>query len=650
MSKFYITTPIYYVNGAPHIGHAYTTLVADTFARFYRQLGWDVYFQTGTDEHGLKVQREAEKQGITPKELADKNSSLFVELFRQMEISYDRFIRTTEEDHYKTVTEIVRRMEKNGDIYLDKYAGWYAAADEAFYTEDEIEDGRAKSTGSPVEWVEEESYFFRLSKYQEPLLEFYRKNPRAILPEVRYNEVVSFIEGGLKDLSISRTTFQWGIPFPGNSKHILYVWVDALTNYITGVGAFSDPERFKRYWPCDLHLIGKDILRFHAVYWPAFLMSAGLEPPKQIFAHGWWLNEGEKMSKSKGNFLDAFALIREYPLDVLRYYLMREVPFGNDGNFVRARLIERNNSELADNFGNLVNRTFRMTQRFLEGEVPTAKPSDAAEDVELREKAFNCRDAVRKYMDAREPHRALESIIGFSAHLNQYVHQMAPWHLNKKGEKERLAQVLYNALEGVRWLGVLFYSFIPKTSRKVMEALGYTDIEAALSFDTLDNFGELAPGTKLNPPEILFKKMEIESKKPEGEEKKSNNKSEKKEKTSKGSDSKAGDGLVTYEEFSRLDLRVGQIVAAEPIKKSKKLLRLEVDLGEEKPRQVIAGIAPHFTPEELIGKKIAVVANLKPAKLFGYWSEAMLLAAENSAGKLFLTSFEGDIEPGSKIR
>ncbi|TNE44046.1 MAG: methionine--tRNA ligase [Deltaproteobacteria bacterium] len=654
---FYVSTPIYYVNGAPHIGHAYTTMVADAMARYYRQAGHDVFFQTGTDEHGLKVQREAEKQGITPQQLADNNSSLFAKLFEELEITHDRFIRTTEEAHHKVVTEVVNRMKANDDIYLDRYAGWYASSDEAFYGEDEIEDGKAIATGANVEWVEEESYFFRLSKYQEPLLKYYKENPSALLPDVRRNEVIAFLEGGLRDLSISRTTFDWGIRFPGDEKHVLYVWVDALTNYITGVDAFQDNGRYDKFWPCDCHLIGKDILRFHAVYWPAFLLSAGLEPPKQIFAHGWWLNEGEKMSKSKGNFLDAFALAKDYPLDVLRYYLMREVPFGNDGNFVQARLIERNNSELADNVGNLVNRTLKMAQRFLSGACPAFEETSAEEDVAIRKQAVETRDAIAAHMEAREPHKALEVLMAFSGNLNQYVHHSQPWALNKQGNTERLKQVLYHALEGIRWVGVLGHAFLPNATSHLLKGLGAEDVVAAAALSTVDKFGGLQEGTTITPPDVLFHKLELpkeegEEQEQEKEAKKSNKKDKgnkkEKEKKSEGEEAKAG--VITYDRFMDVEIHVGLILTAENIKKSDKLLQLTVDVGEENPRPIVAGIALSFAPEDLVNQRIAVVTNLKPAKIFGRRSEGMLLAAETTDGKLELARYSEAVAPGTRIR
>lgn len=668
MSTFYITTPIYYVNGAPHIGHAYTTVVADVLARYYRQAGAEVFFLTGTDEHGLKIQREADKQGVTPQELCDTNSAMFRELFGLLETTHDRFIRTTETEHKATVTQMVERMLAAGDIYLAKYEGWYSASDEAYYDESEIEDGRAKSSGSPVEWVEEESYFFKLSKFQQPLLEWFRANPDCVQPSMRRNEVMAFVEGGLHDLSISRTTFSWGVPMPTAPKHVLYVWVDALTNYITGVGAFGDMEKFEKFWPCDVHLIGKDILRFHAVYWPAFLMSAGLPLPRQIFAHGWWTNEGEKMSKSKGNFIDAFELAREYDLDVLRYYLLREVPLGNDGNFVRERLLERNNAELADNLGNLVNRTLRMAQNFLGGTTPGFVATADEIDTQLRTRAMQMVEDVDLHMQKRETHRGVERLLVFSGELNQYVQETQPWKLNKEGNKDRLEQVLYHALEGIRFLAVVGNAFLPRATAKIRQAFGLTG-EADMLLSTVAAFGALPGGVTLEQPEVLFTKFEIAADKGQKAEKAPVVKGEvsthnpkrdegtpagKKSQEAKSSERKAADnaestGLIEFSAFTAVEIRVAQIVTAERVEGADKLLKLTANVGEAALRTIVAGIAKSFAPEELVGRRVAMVTNLKPAKLFGIESQAMILAAKTTDGKLALATYGDNVEPGTRI-
>ncbi len=642
MSSFYITTPIYYVNGEPHLGHAYTTIVADAFARHYRQRGFDVFFMTGTDEHGIKVQREAEKQGISPQELADRNSAKFRDLFDELELTHDRFIRTTEEEHHQTVVKVVERMKENGDIYLGSYAGWYSADDEAFYDESEIEDGRHKEFGSPVEWVEEESYFFKLSAYEDKLLEWYEADEDHVRPDSRRNEVASFVGGGLKDLSISRTTFDWGIPWPDDPEHVLYVWVDALTNYITGIDAFGDSEQFEKFWPCDIHLIGKDILRFHAVYWPAFLMSAGLEPPKQVFAHGWWTIEGSKMSKRLGNFVDPYALNDEWDLDVVRYFLLREIALGADGDFSRARVAERNNSELADNLGNLVNRTLAMTRKFADGEIPDVEPSDDAEDAALRESAEQTREDLERYMDARESHHAVTAVLELSREINGYIQKTQPWKLAKEEDgEERVQQVLYNLLEGIRWVAVLGAAFLPHTAKKILAGLGLEGDDAT-SFDTLE-WGALKPGEVGDVP-VLFQKYDLDEfqigmaedtvaeEVPAGDE-----------------DTDVEDDLIDFQTFMQVEIKVAKVLTAEPVEDADKLLRLEADVGEDNPRQIVAGIAKSFAPDELVGKHVAVVTNLEPRKLFGLESQAMLLAAETADGKLELTEYSTDVKPGTRV-
>ncbi len=642
MSKFYVTTPIYYVNGAPHLGHAYTTILADAMARYHRLKGDDVYFLTGTDEHGLKIQRAAEERGISPQQLVDENSARFRELFERLELTHDRFIRTTDDDHRKAVEAMVEHMKASDDIYLDKYEGWYSASDEAYYGEDEIEDGVAIASGSPVEWVEEESYFFRLSKYEDRLLQWYEDHPHSVAPEARKNEVRTFVESGLRDLSISRTTFDWGIPMPDDADHVLYVWVDALTNYITAVGAFDDTERFEKYWPADIHLIGKDILRFHAVYWPAFLMSAGLPLPKQIYAHGWWTVEGEKMSKSKGNWVDAFDLVEEYELDVLRYFTMREMPLGNDGNFSKARLVERNNSELADNIGNLVNRTLSMSMGFIDATIPdVADPTDEA-DVALRDRALATVDAVDAAMEERQPHRALEHITKLSGETNNYIQTVQPWAHNKKGDATRVEETLYCALEAIRYVAVLLSPFVPDASRRILDGLGVGN--ELRTINSLQSWGGLPAGTTIEKPDVLFQKLDPPPE-PEDEEEEEQEAEEKPEK--KGDEE--GANIITFDQFLKVEMKVGQIIDAEPVEGADKLLKLTADVGEDQPRTVVAGIAKSFSPDELKGLRVTMVTNLKPAKLFGIESQAMVLAAKRDDGSLALATYPDDVPPGTGV-
>ncbi len=477
MSKsFYVSTPIYYVNDVPHIGHAYTTIAADVIARFKRLQGNSVFFLTGTDEHGQKIETTAQSNGMTPIELADSVVTRFQNLSDLLNITNDDFIRTTEERHKTSVEEIFRRVEKAGDIYLSKYEGWYDVRNEAFITETQHEELMAipEEKRPKIEKVKEESYFFRLSKYQEPLLEHYKKHPEFVQPPYRLNEVVSFVEGGLRDLSISRTTFSWGIPVPGNPKHVIYVWFDALTNYITGVGFPNDEEMFNQNWPADVHLVGKDILRFHAVYWPAFLMSAGLALPKTIFAHGWWTVEGEKMSKSLGNVVDPYQVVEEFGADVFRYFLLREIPFGQDGDFSKSAIVSRVNGELANGLGNLVSRTLGMIEKYFEGKVP--EPGElSSEDKNVRDKAFSMVDVFEKEMDEIAFHKALVTLWDYIADVNKYVDESAPWTLAKEKNEVRLGAVLWTIIQAIGVITILIHPFMPESAEKIWDRLGSSE-------------------------------------------------------------------------------------------------------------------------------------------------------------------------------
>ncbi len=498
---FYVTTPIYYVNDVPHIGHAYTTLACDVIARFMRLDGRRVHFLTGTDEHGQKVEKAAREAGMEPKAFTDRVSERFRELLRVMDFSPDDFIRTTEERHVRAVQTLWTRMAEGGWIYLGKYAGWYSVRDEAYYAESELVDGRAP-TGAPVEWVEEPSYFFRLSAFQERLLRFYESHPDFVGPATRFNEVVSFVRQGLQDLSISRTTFRWGIPVPGDPAHVIYVWVDALTNYISALGYPDvDGELFRTFWPADVHVIGKDILRFHAVYWPAFLMAAGLEPPRRVFAHGWWTNEGQKISKSLGNVIDPHALVARYGLDQTRYYLLREVPFGQDGDFRHESMVRRINHELANDYGNLVQRVLAMIRRYFEGRVPD--PGElAADDEALLARAHNCLAAMRAHMEAQALHRALDEVFALIGEANRYVDAMAPWAL-RRSDPARAATVLWTLAETIRHVATLTLPFMPQSSGRILDLLAVP--AAARTFRALGAEGQpLRPGTPLPPPTPVF--------------------------------------------------------------------------------------------------------------------------------------------------
>ena len=503
---YYITTPIYYVNDAPHIGHAYTTLACDVLARFKRLDGYDVHFLTGTDEHGQKVEKAADAAGVDPQAFTDRVSVNFRDLAAAMGFSNDDFIRTTEERHKRSVQAIWKALADNGHIYLGSYAGWYAVRDEAFYTDSELEkqpDGTriAKASGAVVEWVEEPSYFFDLSKWQDQLLEFYEKHPDFILPESRRNEVVSFVKSGLKDLSVSRTTFKWGIPVPGDDDHIMYVWLDALTNYITAAGyPDTESDMYRRYWPADLHMVGKDILRFHAVYWPAFLMGAGLEPPKRVFAHGWWTNEGQKISKSVGNVIEPNALIAQYGLDPVRYFLLREVPFGNDGDFSHRAMVGRLNGDLANDLGNLCQRVLSMVAKNCGGAVPDPAGREDASDTALLDKAAGTLDRVRAELEVQAFHNALTAIWEVVADANRYVDTQAPWAL-RKTDPERMQAVLYTLAETIRRVAIMVIPFMPDAASAILDQLSVAADQRVLA-----NVGskELAPGTPLPKPEPIF--------------------------------------------------------------------------------------------------------------------------------------------------
>jgi methionyl-tRNA synthetase len=502
---YYITTAISYPNDVPHIGHAYEAVATDALARFRRLQGKDVFFLTGTDEHGVKMLQTAKKQGITPAELADRNTPRFQEMVAALDCSNDDFIRTREERHKRACEELWRRMDKNGDIYLDKYAGWYSVRDEAYYDESELKEGpggqKLSPQGTPVEWVEEESYFFRLSAYQDKLLAHYEANPEFIGPDTRANEVKSFVRGGLQDLSISRTTFDWGIPVPGDPKHIMYVWVDALTNYLTGVG-FPDEqsEKFKRYWPADVHIIGKDIIRFHAVYWPAFLMSAGVALPKRVFGHGFLYNRGEKMSKSVGNVVDPFVLVSDYGVDQIRYFLLREVPFGQDGNYSREGIVQRINADLANDLGNLAQRSLSMIAKNCAGVVPAPGKLTEADKTILAE-ADGALARVTEEIDAFAIHRALEIVWAVIADANRYFAGEEPW-AHKKTNPKRMETILYVTAEVLRQIGILVQPVMPRSAAKLLDQLGVPG--DARTFAALGPTGRLEPGTNLPPPQPVF--------------------------------------------------------------------------------------------------------------------------------------------------
>ncbi len=628
MKKFYVTTPIYYVNDVPHIGHAYTTVAADVMARYKRLCGFRTFFLTGTDEHGQKVEKAARSQGMGPGELADRVVVRFQGLWKSLNISNDHFVRTTDVYHQKAVQELFKIIKEKGDIYLGEYEGWYCTPCETFWSEgQQLEGNLCPDCGRPTERLKEPSYFFRLSKYQDALLRFYEEHPHFVMPEVRMNEIVSFVKMGLKDISISRTTFKWGIPVPEDPEHVIYVWFDALFNYVSAAGYGWDRDRFGTFWPADLHIIGKDILRFHAIYWPAFLMSAGLPLPKRVFAHGWWTIEGQKMSKSLRNVVDPHRLIEEYGADALRYFLMREVPFGQDGDFSHKAMAHRVNSDLANDLGNLLYRSLTMTLKYFKGEVP----SPGGDMRELQGLASSVVRDMEALMDQQAFSRALERLWDLVKGVNRYIDTKAPWALAKEKRHEELATVIYSILEGCRIIALLVSPFMPSKAQEMWDQLGVGKDVAMASINDA-TWGGLKPGTKVRKGRPLFPRLDEKAIVAKIQRELSEQVEEE----------------ITLQEFSKVRLVVAQILHAERVPGSKRLVRLMLDTGEEK-RQVVAGIGEHYDPDVLIGKKVLLVANLKPARLMGMESKGMILAAVWEKG-MALPLFVEDVPPGAVVK
>jgi methionyl-tRNA synthetase len=632
--RFYITTPIYYVNDMPHIGHIYTTVMADIFARYHRLRGDEVLFLTGTDEHGQKIEKAARDQGIAPIQLADRVVARYHGLWTTLSISNNDFIRTSEDRHKRAVHEIIRRITAAGDIYKGEYEGWYLAADEAFIPDSQVKDGHDVESGRAVERLSESSYFFRLSAFQERLLEWYRANPDCIRPRSRYNEVVSFVEGGLRDLSISRTSLKWGVPYPEDDEHVVYVWLDALTNYISALGFGSDDESlYDRFWPASIHLVGKDILRFHCVYWPAFLMSAGLPLPRQIFGHGWWLRDDAKMSKSVGNVVRPDYLIERFGADALRYFVAREMAFGQDASFSDEAFLERFNADLANALGNTSSRTLSMTGRYLDGRVP-ARSDDGAVPAAARAAAAG----YHEHMQAGEPHRALEAAWQLLKAVDVHIQETQPWARAKEGDagKASLDSTLFVSLEGLRIISLLIEPFMPSTALQLRRQLGLD--EAPRNLDAALEWGGLAEGTTIGTTEPLFPRVDIAA----------YLKELKMDTPATDTEKQPEDDLLTIDQFFTTKLVVGTIREAEPVPKSKKLIRLMVDLGEPQLRQLVAGIGERYQAGDLVGRQIVVVSNLKPAKLMGVQSQGMLLAA-NVDGAPFLLAPDAEVPPGTAV-
>jgi len=635
---FYITTPIYYVNDVPHIGHAYTTIIADALARFNRLQGKDVFFLTGTDEHGQKIEKAAAEKGLPPRELADRVVGRIKDLWRELNISYDFFIRTTEPFHERGVQKIFLRLKEKGDIYNGTYQGWYCVSDENFLAEEvplEPEgDKVCPDCGKRAILVSEECYFFRLSRYQEPLLDFYAQNPDFVRPASRMNEVVSFVRQGLKDLSITRTTVKWGIAVPGDAKHTIYVWFDALHNYLTGIGYDWDLARFEKFWPATIHLIGKDILRFHAIFWPAFLMAAGFPLPRTVFGHGWWLRDEAKMSKSRGNVFDPHIILKTFGPDPLRYFLLREIPIGLDGNFSHEGFLHRVNSDLANDLGNLVHRTLTMIQGYLGGLVEEGE-AEKESDRKIREGFEALKEKVSDKFENYAVSRALEEIWVYINAVNKYLADNEPWKLAQDiSRRKRLARILYQTAAAIRGVSYLLYPVMPESSLKIWQYLGEKEPPEKIPFAKF-KFEGLRAGSKIQRAEPLFPRVLLEDFLKE-EERPAPDKKE------------AIMDVISFDEFKRMDLRVGEILKAEKVPGTDKLLKIEVDIGTEK-RTMVAGVADTYTPEELIGKKLVVIVNLKPAVIRGIESQAMLLAAE-IAGKAIIPFFDRDVPAGAKVR
>lgn len=644
MSKqsFYITTPIYYPSAKLHIGHAYCTTIADSVARFHRLAGDEVFFLTGSDEHGQKIQQKAEEQGITPLEYVDPIVAGFQKLWQLLDISNDDFIRTTEKRHEKVVQEIFRRIYAKGDIYKGSYTGLYCTPCESYWTEHQLDaNGCCPDCGRPVQEVSEEAYFFKISKYADRLLQYIEEHPDFIQPVSRRNEMINFIKQGMEDLCISRTSFDWGIPVPIDEKHVIYVWFDALSNYLTPIGYLDDPEKFQRFWPANIHLVGKEIVRFHSIIWPCILMALELPLPKQVFGHGWLVVDGSKMSKSVGNVIDPIGLIEEFGADAIRYFLLREINLGQDGNFSRDALIQRINSDLANDLGNLLHRTLNMVGKFQQG-VVLAPQGRSETDESLIADGLAAVRAFEDGMGSMKISSAIKAVWAFISRANKYIDETAPWALAKDaGKQQELANVMYNLVEALRIISGLIMPYMPGTAAKVWQQLNLPGTIDGLRLSDMESWGGTPAGVKIGEAQQLFPRIELEEKaKPVQEPKQA-----RQPKAAKKPEA-ASAGEITIDDFNRVELRVAKVLEAEAVPKADKLLKLKIDLGTEQ-RELVSGIAKQYKPEELIGKKVIVVANLKAAKIRGVVSHGMILAA-SSGDELQVVSV--DMPEGSVVR